>query len=132
MKTFDLEKYGTIHKIQLSVTAYCDGGGLAVVMTDWESGEAEPWNVLTVNMDSACPRDCAYIDTNNNDEDILAWIVRHGLAAPTGRYGYSGYCRYPEYRFRPEILRELDPDGYSAYLHDYEKQYGTGRDTHEK
>lgn len=124
MKTFNLKKYGTTHKIQLNVRAYEDGGGLAITMDDWSCGYAEPWNTLTVNLDSACPRDCAYIDTNNNDEDILAWIARHGLATPTGRYGSSGYCRYPEYRFRPETLQELDPDGYSEYLHGYEKQYG--------
>lgn len=123
MKTFDLEKYGTLHKIQLSVTTYHNGGGLAIVMTDWTSGEAEPWNVLTVNLDSVCPKDCAYIDTNNNGEEIVIWILLHELAVPTGRYGYSGFCRYPEYRFLPEILQELDPDGYSAYLQGYEKKY---------
>lgn len=62
--------------------------------------------------------------TNNNDGDILAWIALHGLAEPTSRYGCSGYCRYPEYRFRPEILQELDPDGYLEYLHGYGKRYG--------
>ena len=112
------------HKIQLNIRAYEDGRGLAITMDDWSCGYAEPWNTLTVNLDSACPRDCAYIDTNNNDEDILAWIARHGLATPTGRYGSSGYCRYPEYRFLPETLQELDPDGYSEYLHGYEKRYG--------
>lgn len=132
MKTFDLELFGTIHKIQLCVSAYCDNGSLAIVMNDWASGEEEPWNVLTVNLDSACPMDCAYIDTNNNGEEILPWIDRHGLAAPTGRYGYSSYCRYPEYRFRSEILQALDPDGYAAYLQGYEKQYGTREDADEK
>ena len=124
MKTFDLKKYGTTHKIQLNVRSYSDGGGLAITMDDWACGYAEPWNTLTVNLDSPCPRDCAFIDTNNNDGDILAWIVLHGLAEPTGRHGCSGYCRYPEYRFRPEILQELDSEGYSEYLHGYEKRYG--------
>lgn len=125
MKTFELESYGTTHKIQLNLTAYSYGGGLAIMMTDWESGTAEPWNSLTVNLDSVCPKDCAYIDINNNGDEILIWILLNGLAEPTGHYGYSGYCRYPEYHFRPEILQELDPDGYSAYLQGYEKQYGT-------
>ncbi len=135
MKTFDLEKYGTFHKIQLCISAYCDNGSLAIVMNDWASGEEEPWNVLTVNLDSVCPKDCAFIDTNNNGEDILAWIERHGFAAPTGNYGYSGYCIYPEYRFCPEILQELDDEGYSAYLHDYIERYGSSadeEDAHEK
>ena len=84
---------------------------------------AEPWNVLTVNLNSIRPQNCAFIDTNNNGEDILAWIIRHGLAVPTGTYGRSGFCNYPEYRFRPEILQEIDPDGYASYLHDWKERY---------
>ena len=124
MKTFDLEKYGTTYKIELKITSYMEGN-LAVTMTSWENGEAEPWNVLTVNLDSVRPQNCAFIDTNNNGEEILAWIIRHGLAVPTGIYARSGYCQYPEYRFRPERLLEIDPEGYSAYLHDWKKRYGS-------
>lgn len=123
MKTFDLEKYGSTYKIQLNVTFYMEGN-LAITMTSWENGEPEPWNVLTVNLDSVRPKGCAFIDTNNNGEEILTWIIRYGLAVPTGTYERSGFCRYPEYRFRPEILQEIDPDGYSAYLHNWEKRYG--------
>ena len=83
MKTFDLEKHGTTYKIQLNVTSYMEGN-LAVTMTSWENGEPEPWNVLTVNLESVRPQNCAFIDTNNNGEEILAWIIRHGLAIPTG------------------------------------------------
>ncbi len=79
MKTFDLEKYGTTYKIELKITSYMEGN-LAVTMTSWENGEPEPWNVLTVNLDSVRPQNCAFIDTNNNGEEILAWIIRHGLA----------------------------------------------------
>jgi hypothetical protein len=123
MKTFDLKKYGSVYKIRLNVTSYMEGN-LAITMASWENGEAEPWNVLTVNLDSVRPRNCAFIDTNNNGEDILAWIIRPGLAVPTGTYGRSGFCRYPEYRFRPEVLQEIDPDGYASYLHDWEERYG--------
>ena len=77
MKIFDLEKYGNTYKIQLNVTSYTEGN-LAVTMTSWEDGEAEPWNVLTVNLNSIRPQNCAFIDTNNNGEDILAWIIRPG------------------------------------------------------
>lgn len=123
MKTFDLEKHGTTYKIQLNVTSYMEGN-LAVTMTSWENGEPEPWNVLTVNLESVRPQNCAFIDTNNNGEEILAWIIRHGLAIPTGTYAArSGFCQYPEYQFRPEILQEIDPEGYSAYLDDWKKRY---------
>lgn len=124
MKTFDLEKYGATYKIELKITSYMEGN-LAVTMTSWENGEPEPWNVLTVNLDSVRPQNCAFIDTNNNGEEILAWIIRHGLAVPTGTYALSGYCQYPEYRFRPEILQEIDPEGYCTYLHGWKERYGT-------
>ncbi|MFQ8758159.1 MAG: DUF4313 domain-containing protein [Intestinimonas sp.] len=42
--------------------------------------------------------------------------MRHGLAIPTGATQRSGYCEYPEYRFRADRLRELDPEGYAEYL----------------
>lgn len=124
MKTFDLEKYGTTYKIELKITSYMEGN-LAVTMTSWENGEPEPWNVLTVNLDSVRPQNCAFIDSNNNGEEILAWIIRHGLAVPTGIYARSGYYQYPEYRFRPKRLLEIDLEGYSAYLHDWKKRYGS-------
>lgn len=115
MRIFDLERYGKLHKIQLAVTSYVSGN-LAVRMNELIDGEPEPWSILTVNLDSVRPLDCAFIDISNNGEEILAWIVRNGLAVPTGNYARSGYCVYPEYRFRPEILQTLDPEGYSGYL----------------
>ena len=51
MKTFDLKKYGSVYKIRLNVTSYMEGN-LAITMASWENGEAEPWNVLTVNLRS--------------------------------------------------------------------------------
>lgn len=122
MTTFDLNRYGKIRPIQLSVSTYTNGN-LAITMTDWSSGEPEPWNVLTVNLGLPMEKDCAFIDTNNNGRDILAWIVRYGLAVPTGYEAASGFCRYPEYRFRSTRLQEIDLDGYTRYLSMWEDQY---------
>lgn len=117
MKTFHLEKYGSTHTIQLAVNAYYYGGNLAIQMFSFENGYAEPWSDLTVNLDDTLPLNCAYIDTNNNGEDILDWIKRYQLAVPTGRYSRSGFCQYPEYHFDTALLYELDPVGYTQYLH---------------
>lgn len=106
MKKFDLEYCGDIYQIQLSVSTY-QNGNLAITMTDWSSGEPEPWNVLTVNLGFALSKDCAFIDTNNNGNDILSWIIRYGLAVPTGRKAVSGFRSYPEYRFRKSILMDM-------------------------
>lgn len=112
---YDLDKYGRTYPIQLGIGTYPEGN-LAITMTVWEGNYPEPWNILTVNLNGIRKRDCAYIDTNNNGNDIIAWIIRHGLGVPTGRTQRSGYCVYPEFHFRPEILREIDPDGYAEYL----------------
>ena len=112
--TFPYEKYGSVHPIQLKVSAYMDGN-LAIAMHTWENGFAEPWASLTVNLDGERGKDCAFIDTNG-DADFPVWLIRHGLAIPTGATQRSGYCEYPEYRFRADRLRELDPEGYAEYL----------------
>lgn len=123
MKMFELEKYGKTHKITVQVASYMEGN-LAVLLNCWEDGEPEPWNTLTVNLDLVRPLHCAYIDTNNNGEEILEWIRRNNLAEPTGNSGRSGYCVYPEYRFHEEVLMELDPEGYSEYLAEWKMRYG--------
>lgn len=115
MMTFPYEKYGTTRPIQLQVAAYLNGN-LAIEMITWEDGCPEPWNTLTVNMYDPREKDCAFIDTNNNGKEILRWITRHKLAVPTGNVRKSGFCTYPEYRFRENRLRGVDPDGYEAYL----------------
>lgn len=78
MKRFDLERYGKTYSIQLTIATYLNGN-LAIRMENWSNGEPELWNILTVNLGGKMPKDCAFIDTNNNGKDILAWIVRHGL-----------------------------------------------------
>lgn len=115
MKTFPYEKYGTTRPIQLQITSYLNGN-LAIEMITWEDGHPEPWNTLTVNFSHLCEKNHAFIDTNNNGQQILSWIVRNGLAVPTGVTTQSGFCTYPEYRFREDRLREIDPDGYETYL----------------
>ena len=108
------EKYGSTHQIQLTVTSYV-GGNLAIQMVAWEDGYPEPWASLTVNLDGKRQKDCAFIDTNG-DPDFPVWLIRNGLAIPTGVLQRSGFCEYPEYRFRADRLQELDPDGYASYL----------------
>ena len=67
-------------------------------------------------------KDCAFIDING-DPDFPIWLIRHGLAIPTGVTQRSGFCEYPEYRFRTERLQELDPDGYAEYRQSLEGRH---------
>lgn len=112
---FELENYGKVYPITLEINSYL-GGNLAIQMVSWEEGTPELWSFLTVDLDGVREKDCAFIDVNDNGEAILAWIIRYGLAVPTGVRKKSGYCSYPEYRFKETVLREIDQEGYEAYL----------------
>lgn len=120
--TLNYEKYGTVHPMQLQITSYLDGN-LAIQMVTWAEGYPEPWASLTVNLDGVRGRDCAFIDTNG-DPDFPVWLIRNGLAIPTGITQRSGFCEYPEYRFRADRLREFDPDGYEEYIITQKKRVG--------
>jgi len=114
------KKFGATHPIQLQVTSYLNGN-LAIQMVTWESGDPEPWATLTVNLPGQRQKDHAFIDTNA-DSEFPTWLIRHGLAIPTGRTMQSGFCTYPEYRFRANRLQELDPEGYAGYLKNFERR----------
>ena len=90
-------------------------------MVTWESGDPEPWATLTVNLPGQRQKGHAFIDTNA-DSEFPTWLIRHGLAIPTGRTMQSGFCTYPEYRFRANRLQELDPEGYAGYLKNFERR----------
>lgn len=75
-KSLILEKYGKSIPVRLQVRSYLNGN-LAIQMITCEDGE--PWNTLTVNLGGKCKKDCAFIDTNNNGDSILPWLVRNGL-----------------------------------------------------
>lgn len=115
MKTYPFEYNGTTQQVQLEVQTYLNNN-LAIFMYFRKNGRIKNEIVLTANFPVSLPENCACIDINNNSKDILAWIVRHGLAIPTGRSIESGFCAYPEYRFRPSALSEADSKGYEEYL----------------
>ena len=50
-----------------------------------EEGFPEPWSFLTVNLGVTCPENCAFVDINNNGEEILDFIINNNIGKPTGR-----------------------------------------------
>ncbi len=115
MKKLILEECGNVMNITLNVYSYREGN-LAITMDRWNGNKPEEWKTLTVNLSGIRDKDCAFIDTNNNGQSILAWILRNGLGVPTGRRAQSGFCVYPEYRFRESMLKEQDSEGYETYM----------------
>jgi hypothetical protein len=88
-------------EVNIEVTSYANNKTLAIQL--WcEDG---PFATLTVNIEDAHRAECQYVDTNN-----CPWaehfIQEYNLGAPTGNYGMSGFCLYPEYRFDIEELKK--------------------------
>lgn len=81
---------------------------------DSEAGDMEPYCDATVNI-VALPYLHSCIDTNNNGDKMLDFLVRNGFGEPLGLRIPSGFCRYPVFRFNEEKLREIDPVVLAAY-----------------
>ena len=95
-------EFGT-YEVTATAAYYASNDSLAIVLDE----ARERFVTLTVNLDASdyCAKDCAFVDTNN-----CPWagtfIRENALGVPTGRYAYSGFCIYPEYKFDLEKLKE--------------------------
>ena len=112
-KSYKLEKYGDTYEIQLRKSEYMNNGTLALIMVyyDEEYEEWEVWSDLTVNIDDSeimASETKAFVDTNNNGNDIIPWLEENGLGHSTGLVGFSGWCTYPLFEFDKEALKEIE------------------------
>lgn len=90
-------------EVFIEVSSYANNGTLAIQL--WcEDG---PFATLTVNIMDKHREGCQYVDTNN-----CPWAEKfihdYNLGEPTGNYGMSGFCLYPEYKFNIEELTKYD------------------------
>lgn len=104
---------GHTSTVTVRVNSYLDNKNLYVGLTLHEDGYPEPFGDMSVNIDDLPPFSAA-LDTNNLPY-VAEFVVREGLAKPTGINLSSGYCQYPVYQFDPEALRALDPGGCAQY-----------------
>ncbi len=106
----ELRAWGGMHTITLEVEKYADNGRLAIQMWCEDDGFLEPWSSLTVNIPDRelTDENCAFIDTNNNGEEICHWLIENKLAEHTNRRVTSGFWSYPEFRFNmAEVAKHL-------------------------
>lgn len=101
-------KYGRNYPMTFELANYAENASLYVGLITNEKGYPEPWSGLTVNLNESrrCKPNCAYIDTNNNGNEILDWLETNGLGKQTGKVAASGWCWYPEFEFNMEALME--------------------------
>jgi len=92
-------------EVFVKYSKYMEGNRLALALFDEDKSL---YAVLTVNLpyEQLSDEHCAFIDINNLP-DAEEFIEKYNLAKPTGRYGFSGFCMYPEYRFNKEVPQDV-------------------------
>lgn len=100
----NLIKYGQVYSMAFELANYTENGNLYVGLLTYEEGYPQPWQNLTVNLSVKCAPNCAYIDTNNNGNEIIEWLEQNGLGKSTGNLMPSGWCVYPEFEFDMDEL----------------------------
>ena len=96
--------FGTYEDISISISKYCKGDRLAIMLNSMNEG---PFTSLTVNLpEIVIKENQAFVDTNN-----CTWapefIEQYSLGKATGEYGESGFCRYPLYEFDMDKIQRF-------------------------
>ena len=107
-----LNRYEKEHQMTFKLASYAENGNLYVGLIMHDEGYPEPWSNLTVNLSVPCKANCAFIDTNNNGNEIIAWLEENGLGFYTGNLMPSGWCVYPEFEFNMEKLMKHVTEDY--------------------
>jgi len=91
--------YGSEINVKFRTSRYTENDNLYVgLMVVDDEGFEEPWSNLTVNLSVKLNDNQAYIDTNNNGEEIIDWLIKLGLGKVVG-HRTSGFCTYPLFQF---------------------------------
>lgn len=111
-KIYELEMFGEVHKIILAKTSYRSNNTLAILMIEvFDDGHEEDWSTLTVNIDDsnmwADKNRFAFIDVNNNGNEIIPWLRANNIAVVDGYIGFSGFCAYPLVCFTSSALKDM-------------------------
>ena len=105
-ETMQIEAWGRKHEVCIEAGNYVCDDSLALRLLEITRDGMEPYGSLTVFLVGYGGfKDFAFVDTNNihGAEEMIA---AYRLGEPTGNYGSSGFCRYPEYEFHYEELKK--------------------------
>jgi len=111
-----VDSYGDANTVYPRLNYYVSDNNLYLGLVSYEP-EIEAMDHycdVTVNIDTL-PYLHAAIDTNNNGQKMVDFLVENGFGEDTGMKISSGFCRYPIFCFNEEKLREIDPVTFAAY-----------------
>ena len=89
--------------VYLVKNKYANNGRLAIQAFVMDGEMAFPYATITVNLpnEKLTDENCAFVD-GNNVPFVEEWLEENGIAEPTGRFGFSGFCVYSEMRFKKD------------------------------
>lgn len=111
-KTF----WGATETVVPKLNTYVENNNLYVGLDCFDSDFEDwvPFTDVTVNVGKLPFLESA-IDTNNNGNAIIDFLVKNGFGELTEKAIPSGYCVFPVFRFNEEKLREIDNDMFEQY-----------------
>jgi hypothetical protein len=103
MKKLKLNAWGEKQSLGIYLDNYTENGNLYVGLVCCNKADyGEPWSDLTVNLGVKLAPNKAYIDINDNGNEIVNWLVANKLGKPTGNI----FCTYPEFEFDMNELKK--------------------------
>lgn len=111
-KYLRLQESGETVELELVPTYYVSNRTLAIQLVDKEGYYCD----LTRCLSDAPGKNCAYVDVNNMESDIIQRLEKGGFGKVTGKTCKSGYVTYPEFEFDADILKENMNEDYQQYL----------------
>lgn len=110
-------RWGSTETVVPKLNTYLENNNLYVGL-DFFDPDFEAWlpfTDVTVNVGKLPFLESA-IDTNNNGNGIIDFLVQNGFGELTDKFIPSGFCVFPVFRFNEEKLREIDNETFEQYV----------------
>lgn len=105
-------QWGKEYNIVFTKSTYANNNRLYIgcLCEDKEYGGYEPYCDVTVNLTrhGVLNENCAFIDTNNADPNLIKLMYAKDWINATGVSGGSGFCMYPMVEFTETFLKMID------------------------
>lgn len=106
MKTFKIASYPNL-EFTFYTNTYANNKNTYVGLYCIEDGGfPEPFSDLTVNLCIKLEKNQAFIDTNNNDESLIRYMMDNGFIKYLGIDCPSGFVLYPLFELNIEKINE--------------------------
>lgn len=117
------DRFGVTYQVMPNMNTYLNNDNLYLGL-DFYDTDCQAWLPyadVTVNV-GALPFLESAIDTNNNGNDILDFLVKNGFGELTGAAIKSGYCEFPVFKFNEDKLKEVDSFAFELYAKAHNKE----------